>query len=427
MSSLLYLKGVGEQTAKLLAKIHLTKVTDLIENIPRRYEDYSTVTSISKIRPGIVTIKASITAVRGRYTSRGLHMTEAIATDASGSVKIIWFNQPYRAQSIKVGSEYYVSGEYAQSIKYRSLTNPTCELVSAFPLHTARMVPIYKLTKGLSSHALRKITKNAFDSETITETLPKWLLEDKKLIDRKSALFAMHFPETVESLDKARRRLGFEELFRMSLASELNRRDFAKEKALHIPINETRAKEYVASLPFQLTDDQRKAAWQILKDTSEGAPMNRLLQGDVGSGKTVVASIAMLNCALANYQAALMAPTELLAVQHMNTISELLPDDLKTRIACLTGSVSAKEKKKIASDVMSGKILLLVGTHALIEDDIIFNELGLIVIDEQHRFGVNQRKKLQGKAKVMPHVLNMTATPIPRSLMLTLYGELMLL
>jgi ATP-dependent DNA helicase RecG len=421
---MLRLKGVGEHTAKLLAKIRLTSSDDLIENIPRRYEDYSVVTCIKDIAPGVVTIKATVTSVKSRYSGRGLHITEATATDVSGNVKIIWFNQPYRAQSIKVGAEYYISGEYAQSIKYRSLTNPTCELVSSFPLHTARLVPIYKLTKGLSSYTLRKVTKNAFDEADIQETLPKWLIDEKELIDRRTALFSMHFPETVASLDQARRRLGFEELFRMSLASELNRRDFAQEKALHIPISESRVKKYVSSLPFSLTDDQRKAAWQILKDTSEGAPMNRLLQGDVGSGKTVVASIAMLNCALAGYQAALMAPTELLAIQHMTTISYLLPKGLKERIACLTGSQSAAKKKALAQDIANGKILLLIGTHALIEDTITFKDLGLIVIDEQHRFGVEQRKRLQGKAKVMPHVLNMTATPIPRSLMLTLYNEL---
>ncbi len=413
-----YLKGVGESSALLLSKLGLSTPEDLVNNIPRRYDDYSKVVKVREIKPGPVTLKVKFSSVSKRYSKKGLHITEALASDETGSVRVMWFNQPYRATSLKIGEEYYVSGDFAQNFRYIVISNPACELVNGFPLNTARLVPQYKLTKGLSGNQLRKFTKEAFNHVLVTETLPGWLIADKGFVDRKTALFSMHFPESEESIELARKRIGFEEVFEMSLASELNRADFAKQKSLHIPFSKDKTVDFVNSLPFKLTDDQRKASWEILQDMTSGTPMNRLLEGDVGSGKTAVASIAMVNAAYSGNQSVLMAPTQLLANQHYQTLKTLLPDYMQNKIVLVTANTKKKESQNLDD------ALIVVGTHALIQKDIKFSNLGLIIIDEQHRFGVEQRKKLQAKAKVMPHVLNMTATPIPRSIALTLYGEM---
>ncbi|MCA9328269.1 hypothetical protein KC959_00715, partial [Candidatus Saccharibacteria bacterium] len=255
MSELLKIKGIGENTEKLLGKLGLRTPLDLVANIPRAFDDYSHVQAVRSIRPGPVTVKVRFSNIRGRYSKKGLHITEALASDETGSVKVMWFNQPYRAQSLKAEEEYYVSGDFAQNFRYLVISNPTCELVSSFPLHTARLVPIYRLTKGLSAHQLRRFTKEAFNHVDVTETLPSWLREEKELMNLSEALMTMHFPETLDDLVKAKRRLGFEELFTMSLASELNKHDFAKEKALHIPFNEKIVINFVKSLPFELTSD----------------------------------------------------------------------------------------------------------------------------------------------------------------------------
>ncbi|HMT56031.1 MAG TPA: DNA helicase RecG, partial [Candidatus Saccharibacteria bacterium] len=307
MSDLSQLKGVGEQTAKLLARINIKSINDLIENVPRKYDDYSQVTPISSVTPGSITVQAKIHSVRSRYAKRGLHITEALASDETGTLRVMWFNQPFRASSLKADEQYFLSGEYAKNYRFLVLSNPTCELVSEFPLHTARLVPQYRLTKGLSAHQLRRYTKTAFTQTPIGETLPQWLIDDKKLMDRKSALFQLHFPKEIDVVARAKRRVGFEELFTMMLASELNRADFAKEKAQHVSFDKSSVVEFVKKLPFTLTDDQRRAAWEILQDMTKGSPMNRLLEGDVGSGKTVVATIAAVNTIASGFQVALMA------------------------------------------------------------------------------------------------------------------------
>ena len=424
MLSLEQIKGIGPSSIKLLNKIGIKSVEDLINNIPRKYDDFSNVLNISKIRPGSVTIKARIHSVTKRYSRKGLHMTEALASDDSGSVKLMWFNQPYRASSLKKDEDYYISGEFAPSYKYLSIQNPSVELVSSFPINTARIVPQYKLTKGLSSNNIRKFTKLAFDKTKINETLPNWLIEEYSLISRDKALFHMHFPSTFKDMDEAKKRIGFEEVFELSLASELNKREFSKNNGLKIPISEKEIVDFVSKLPYKLTDDQRKATWQILLDMSSGVPMNRLLEGDVGSGKTIVALISAINALNSGYQTAIMAPTEILASQHFNTIKNLLPNNLKDKVILLSGQLKLNDKKKAQAEIENGKSLIIIGTHALIQDKIKFKNLGYVVIDEQHRFGVEQRKLLQSKADVMPHVLNMSATPIPRSIALTLYGEL---
>lgn len=417
-------RGVGDSIAKLLKKLSIETVDDLIENVPREYIDYSRVSLVRDIMPGTVTIRARMHAVKGRYSKKGLHVTEALASDESGSVRVMWFNQPYRAQSIKSDEEYYISGEFAKNFKYLVINNPSCELVSDFPLHTARLVPKYRLTKGLSAHQLRRFTKAAFEQSVFSETLPSWLISDLRLMDRKSALLAMHFPEDAAVLQEAKRRVAFDEVFEMVLASELNKREFAKIATVSVPFSQKSVQSFVKSLPYTLTDHQRAAAWSVLQDMTEGHPMNRLIEGDVGSGKTVVGAIAMVNVAAGGLQSALMAPTELLAAQHARSLSRLLPPVLASSVVFLSGSMSMKQKQLAKAAIRNGKAQIVVGTHALFQSDVEFCKLGLVIIDEQHRFGVEQRKKLQSKAAAMPHVLHMTATPIPRSLMLTLYGEM---
>lgn len=419
-------KGVGEEVAKKFAVLGIKSVQDLIHYYPRRYDDYSDVLPIGKIKPGMVTIKAVIKQAKGRYVRRGMHITEAVASDETGSVRIIWFNQPYRAAALKTAQEYYISGEFALSQQRLSIQNPSVELVSSFPISTARIVPIYRETKGFKSAQIRKIVRQVISEiRVLPETLPEWLIKQEKLIPYASAVEAMHFPASAESLSEARRRLGFEEVFELTLAALMNKYELMKEKSMEIPFDEKLAKDFVTHLPFQLTDAQRKVVWQIYIDMQNSTPMNRLIEGDVGSGKTVVAAMAAVMAMRQGYQVALMAPTELLARQHAVTIHKLIePLNLAEQVTLLVGSLKPKQKQTAQAKIASGDVKFMIGTNALIQEKVDMHNLGLIIIDEQHRFGVEHRKKLQAKAGHMPHVLSMTATPIPRSLALTLYGEL---
>lgn len=420
------LKGVGEELKKLLASLGIETIGQLIDYLPRRYDDYSHIQMISRIKPGIVTVEAVIKQATGHYVRRGMHITEAVASDDTGSVRLVWFNQPYRATSLKPGAAYYISGDFQLRRQRLSILNPSVELVSDFPVNTARIVPIYREAKGLKSGRIRKLIRETVPiMRTLPETLPAWLVNQEKLMSRAEAYEALHFPDSDHQLEEAKRRLGFEEVFQITLASLMNKLEFADEESLSIPFDEDLAKDFVKHLPFQLTNDQRKTVWQIYLDMQKTQPMNRLVNGDVGSGKTVVATMSALMAIKANFQVALMAPTELLARQHADTIHELLePLGMAEKLSLLVGSLKPEHKKAAHKRIKSGDIGFIVGTHALIQEKVDMHKLGLVVIDEQHRFGVDQRKKLQAKAGHMPHVLSLTATPIPRSLALTLYGEL---
>lgn len=425
-SPLTELKGVGDALAHKFAVIGLKTVGDLIDYYPRRYEDYSVLTPIAHLQPGAVTIAATIKQASGRYVRRGMHITEAAASDESGSVRLIWFNQPYRAAALKAGQTYYISGLFELSHQRFAIMNPSVELASEFPINTARIVPVYRETKGLTSRQIRTALRQAVPLiKTLKETLPAWLIKEQKLMSRAEALLAMHFPESSEHLDDAKRRLGLEEVFQLSLASLLNKQENQSEKALTIDFHEQLAKEFVGHLPFTLTDEQRKVIWQIYLDLGKKEPMNRLVEGDVGSGKTVVATMAALMALEQGYQAALMAPTELLARQHADTIHKLLkPLGKEHLVDVLVGSLTAAQKSKAREAIAAGQVQFIIGTQALIQEQVNMKKLALVIIDEQHRFGVDQRKTLMVKAGHMPHVLSLTATPIPRSLALTLYGEL---
>jgi ATP-dependent DNA helicase RecG len=420
------IKGIGAELAKKFAIVGVQTIGDLIENIPRRYEDYSNITSFADLVPGMVTIRAVIEQAKGRYVRRGMHITEAIARSGEDSIRLVWFNQPYRAAAIKTGEEYFISGNYELRNNRFAISSPSTELVSSFPVSTARIIPIYRETKGLTSTQIRKAIREVMPLiDTLPETLPTWLVADRKLLSRSKALHALHFPENQAILEEARRRLGFEEVFSLTLASLLNKYELLHDASVSIPFDESLAKQFVQHLPFTLTDAQRKVVWHIYQDMVKTQPMNRMVEGDVGSGKTVVATMAALMPMAQGYQVALMAPTELLARQHAETIFRLLqPMQMDTRVVLLVGGMSAQEKQRAYDHIADGSAQFVIGTHALIQEKVDMHKLGLVVIDEQHRFGVEQRKKLMAKAGHMPHLLSLTATPIPRSLALTLYGEL---
>jgi ATP-dependent DNA helicase RecG len=420
------LKGVGPAVATKFAQLGIKNVGDLVRYFPRRYEDYSQVIAISKLMPGEVSIRAKILQVKGRYVRRGMHVTEAVASDETGGVRLMWFNQPYRETVIKHDQEYFISGAFGLGRGRLSITNPSVELVSDFPLNTARIVPIYRETKGLNSRQIRAAVQQALPLiQKLPETLPPWMIKEEKLISYAKAVEAMHFPENAKMLDTAKKHLGFEEVFELVLASLMTKYELRAEQAPAVEFDENIAKDFVVHLPFQLTDAQRKTIWQIYQDMQKPHPMNRLVEGDVGSGKTVVAAMAALMVLRHGHQVAFMAPTELLARQHAETLMRVLqPVDLDKTVGLLVGGMKNDQKERARKNIADGNIRFIVGTHALIQESVDMQNLELIIIDEQHRFGVEQRKKLMSKAGHMPHVLSLTATPIPRSLALTLYGEL---
>lgn len=420
------LKGVGDAVAKLYGRLGIRTLGQLIDYYPRTYDDFSHTTPVAQLRPGMVTVKAAIGQVAGRYVRRGMHVTEAVAADGTGSVRLVWFNQPYRATAIKHGKEYFISGNFELSRQHFAILSPSIELVSDFPLNTARIVPVYRETKGLTSRQIRAALYQALSLiRSLPETLPSWVLKEYKLMGRAEAFEQMHFPSSGTVLSQARERVGFEEVLRLALASLLNKYEVMGEYAPAVPFDEAAAKRFVGRLPFQLTDAQRKAIWQIYLDMQKEQPMNRLVEGDVGSGKTVVAAMAALMVLQQGKQVALMAPTEILARQHADTLRTLLASvGMDSLVGLLVGSMKAAQKQRAREAIAQGTMRLIVGTHALIQEAVDMHALELIIIDEQHRFGVEQRKKLIAKAGHMPHVLNLTATPIPRSLALTLYGEL---
>ena len=425
-SPLTDLKGIGDAAAKKFAVLGLKTVDQLIDYFPRRYEDYSHLQTSAQVEPGPVTLQATVMSVSGRYVRRGMHITEAIAQDEAGSVRLIWFNQPYRAMSLKTNQAYYISGVYELSHQRFAIQNPSLELVSDFTVNTARIIPVYKETKGLTSRQIRAAIAQTLPLlRSLPESLPLWLVSQQQLTSYAEAIEAIHFPATANQLEIARRRLGFEEVFQLTLAALMNKQANDHEVSVAVPFKLPLAKKFVSHLPFQLTGAQRQVIWQIYQDLERTQPMNRLVEGDVGAGKTVVAAMAALMALAEGWQVALMAPTELLARQHADTLYKLLlPLGYADRVSLLVGSLKAAQKTAARAAIAAGQAQFMVGTQALIQDSVDVHRLALVIIDEQHRFGVDQRKALQAKAGHMPHVLSLTATPIPRSLALTLYGEL---
>jgi len=422
------LGGIGPKVLEKLHRLGLKTVGDLIHHFPHRYEDFSNIKNIGDL---VAEEKATVTGkIAGIKTIRTwkkrMMVTEAFASDKTGVIRLVWFNQPYLTQTLKKDLWVSFSGKVALDNSGLYFSNPVFEVVGLEPsdtvkIHTGGLVPIYPETRGLTSRWLRyKIHSVLNQIKSFDDFLPDFLIKELKLASRDKALRQIHFPKTKEEAEAARRRLSFEELFLLQLFGALERKKIKSSPAPKIPTNVPLIKKFVEHLPFRLTDSQRLAAWQILKDMEAASPMNRLLEGDVGSGKTVVAAIAALNAVDAGWQAAFMAPTEILAQQHFKTMSKMF-EETNYKVALLTGSVP---KKELVEEIASGKTNIVVGTHALIQKEVKFPKLGLVVTDEQHRFGVDQRAHLLRGQKLIPHLLSMTATPIPRTLALILYGDL---
>ena len=422
------IKGVGPKTAQALAVAGLTTVSDALNFLPRAYNDYSTAVNIADLQPGKVTVKARCESVSTRIVRRGLRITTAVLADKSGKVKAVWFNQPYRETQLKSDVEFIFSGQFGMQYNRYQINNPSVELAKEIAKTAAEnnsgIQPVYKSIKNLRPKTVQDLMKNIRPiMDFLPETLPENIIRRQKLVSRSEAVKFLHAPKTHEEISRGRERLAFEELFEMILAAQFNKQEQTRLTGWKIPFNKSVVKNFVDQLPFPLTNAQRRAAWQILQDLESDHPMNRLLQGDVGSGKTVVAGLVAAEVAKAGFQTAIMAPTEILAQQHAKTLDELL-SPFGVSVALLTGHVKGAARSQLLDNLASGNIDVVVGTHALIQEKVAYHKLGFAVIDEQHRFGVKQRQALLEKSDFMPHLLSMTATPIPRSLALTLYGEL---
>jgi ATP-dependent DNA helicase RecG len=421
------LKGVGREMERKLGNLGITTTRDLVHHYPRRYDDFSKIIPIRAMRPGLVTFRGQIERIAARYAkSRRLHITEAIIADGTGTIKAVWFNQPYLAKSLPIGTEVLVSGKVEFRNSDLALQSPAVEPMDEGreTRNVARIVPVYPETAGLSSRQLRALIQPLLPMiESLPETLPEQLIKDHKLMSRGKALHEIHFPTTPALLDKARRRIAFEELWFIMLAALAIKQEIQTEEAPAIPFQLNVVKDFTEVLDFDLTDAQRKAAWSIYQDLGREVPMNRLLEGDVGSGKTVVATMAAVMALAAGHQAAMMVPTEILARQHFARLKPLL-GKLGYQVELLTGKQTVAEKKAVREIASSPVPIMVIGTQALLSEATSFNNLALVIIDEQHRFGVGQRQTLKAKAGRLPHLLSMTATPIPRSLQLTVYGDL---
>ena len=413
------LKGIGPKTAETLKKYGIRTVRDFLYNLPKDYENYEAPTSISQIRPGKVVIRGQIDSLSTRRARRrNLSITEGVIRDKTGAVKVVWFNQSYRLKQFSPEKEYYFTGNYELKNGRYSLISPSAAEVADIDTRTG-LGPVYVAHGKLKSHDFRRLVNKSRD---IFNAIPD-LLPSVNPGTRKKALFYAHFPNSLKAVSSARDYLAYEELFELILAAKLNRQENEKLRATPIKFDQAKIRAFVASLPFRLTNAQRRASWEIFQNMEQNSPMNRLLQGDVGSGKTMVAGMATYEAFLEGGQIAILAPTAILASQHYEGLSKLLePFGVKT--ALLIGAT--KQKSTLKEQIRNGEINLVIGTHALLTDDTEFKNLTLAIIDEQHRFGVAQRQKLLLKSPkgLAPHLLAMTATPIPRSLQLTVFGDL---
>lgn len=413
------LTGIGPKTAEILKKHGIRTVKDFFYNLPRDYENFERPTSISEMRPGKVVIRGKIDSLSTRRArKRNLSITEGIVRDKTGAVKVVWFNQRYRVKQFSPDKEYYFTGLYELRNGRYSLVSPSAAEISDID-PSSGLAPVYVAHGSLKSNDFKRLVNKSRDQfASIPDLLPSVAQGT-----RAKALYFAHFPNSLKSAEGARDYLAYEELFELILAARLNRRENDKLKAVPVPFDQEKIQKIVSGLPFKLTDAQRRATWEIFQNMEAATPMNRLLQGDVGSGKTMVAALAAYEVVLAGGQVAILAPTAILAAQHFASFTSVL-GPCGVKIALLTGAT--KKKPELKKQIRDGEISVIIGTHALLTDDTEFGELRLVVIDEQHRFGVEQRQKLMLKspAGLAPHLLSMTATPIPRSLQLTVFGDL---
>lgn len=420
------IKGVGKANNEKLSKSGIHTVFDLINIYPIKYSDFTGAKSIKELRPGSVCFKAFFKNISSRRGKRGIHITEAIAYDEHSAVKVVWFNQSYRANSISIKEKYLISGNYELSNNRLQIINPSIEIENDSNILKSLIVPSYSKKYGLSDKLITKLIKNCFESDLeIPEILPGEIILKYQLMTRYSALKEIHLPSGKNMLDKSKYRLGFEEVYILMLASYFHKKQFNKIISPKIEFHLDSVNKFLNNLDFKLTTSQKKVLWQIYKDISSENPSNRLVEGDVGSGKTVIAAMAGMMSNIRKYKTALIAPTELLAQQHFETIRNFFKKtSLKDNIKLLTSKSKKLEKQDIINSLVSDEPVFIIGTHALLSSKIKWKNLGLLIIDEQHRFGVEQRQEIIKNSDTMPHILMLTATPIPRTLALTLYGEL---
>ena len=424
-TNLQYLKGVGPARVEILNKLGLFTIEDIIEYFPRTYEDRGVYKKISELIDGeTATFSAVISwSLNENRVRRNMTIIKAIAKDETGTVILTWFNQPYIKNQLKVGEEYTFYGKIKNTLGRIEVQSPVFEDINKIK-NIGRIIPIYPLTNGITQNVFRAIVENAMSATKgqYQEVLPEWVRKENGLVDIDYAIKNIHFPEKLHDFEKARYRIAFEELLIMQLGL-LRFKKEGNETFLGITFDkDEKIEELLNSLPYRLTNAQMRVWEEIDSDMKSSKSMNRLVQGDVGSGKTVVATLAMFKAVRNGYQAALMAPTSILARQHYEGISKML-EPFGINVELLTGDVTKKKKSTILERLKAGEIDILIGTHALIEENVEFKNIGLVITDEQHRFGVRQRKILSSKGQSVD-TLVMTATPIPRTLAIILYGDL---
>jgi ATP-dependent DNA helicase RecG len=429
-SSLTTIPGIGPKSASILKKLGLQTLGDLLWHLPRRYDDYTQLKTINRLWYGDeVTIIATVEELHTRSVRNGqLKLVEAVVGDGTGQLRVTWFNQIWIANRLKPGRPLVLSGRVEQYLGRLTMNNPEWEPLERQQLHTNRIVPVYPLTAGVTAKWLRRVIHSVITQLAwrIEDPLPVEVRRSAGVQPLNAALNQIHFPDSWEELRAAQRRLAFDEMLYLQLGVQRQKLQWTALQGPPMPVGDDWIERFRAALPFALTGDQEQALAQVRTDMASPRPMNRLLQGDVGSGKTVIAAAAIGIAAANSHQSALLAPTSILAEQHLSTLQDLLPKAAGVpaeSIRLLVGATPALEKEQIREGLADGSVKVVVGTHALLEDPVAFRRLGLAVIDEQHRFGVAQRAALRAKGEA-PNLLVMTATPIPRSLALTVFGDL---
>lgn len=419
-----YIKGVGEARARALAKLGIFNVSDALTFFPREYEDRTNLIKICEAQDGDeCLVKASLVSdpVESR-PRRNLSLVKAMASDGTAFLNLTWFNQQYIKNSLIKGTEYLFFGKVKRNGMFPEMHNPVLERADGQGRTTGRIMPVYPLTKGITQNNMRNIVENALNlaRDKFEEVLPRSLRQEYKLCEVNFSYEHIHFPSSFAHMQEARKRLVFEELLLLQLGLIHVKGQSLRQKG--IQFKQVDMSPFLDKLPFSLTEAQKKVFKEIEADMESTARMNRLIQGDVGSGKTVVAEMALYKAVKSGFQGAFMVPTEILAEQHFRSMEPLF-SELGISVKLLTGSMKKREKEEVKKLIMEGSTDVVIGTHAVIEDDMVFNKLGLVITDEQHRFGVRQRARLAAKGE-NPDLLVMTATPIPRTLSLVLYGDL---
>ncbi len=423
----LNLKSLTLKETEKIRNLNIFTLHDLLYYFPRAYDDRTNIKKIEELRGDeYVVLKVQFMTISNPFTPSRLKMTKARATDGTGVIDVVWFQMPYLAKSLKIGEDYILIGHVKRGYNFQ-MTNPEYKKLSnQIEMEKGEILPVYSTVKNFAQNSLRRVLKKNItaNKKYFIENIPKEILEKYRIMERQTALNEIHFPKNHKNLEEAKRRFAVEELLILEMGILANKyiEGVSDEKKYELRDNRTLVKKYLQNLSFELTNAQKNVIKDIYKELNRGVFINRLIQGDVGSGKTVVAMVLLLYMIENGYQGVIMAPTEILAAQHYLSIKDDF-EKLGVRTELLTGSVKGKKREAMLSGIKSGEVSLVIGTHALIEDNVEFGRLGLIVIDEQHRFGVVQRKKLRDKG-ILSNILVMSATPIPRSLALSIYGDL---